>query len=52
MLKALKESPLKLPPINAIQEVKPDDRHQELVFFVEDHESFKLDDLIEASADL
>ncbi|XWS11300.1 hypothetical protein CRYUN_Cryun38cG0072100 [Craigia yunnanensis] len=51
-LKALKESPLKLPPVNAIQEVKPGDRHQELVFFVEDHESFKLDDLLEASADL
>ncbi|XWS09715.1 hypothetical protein CRYUN_Cryun39dG0013000 [Craigia yunnanensis] len=52
MLKALKESPLKLPPVNAIQEVKLEDRHQELVFFVEDHESFKLDDLLEASADL
>ncbi|XVE50771.1 hypothetical protein DITRI_Ditri01bG0189900 [Diplodiscus trichospermus] len=52
MLKALKESPPKPPPINAIREVKPGDKHQELVFFVEDHESFKLDDLLDASADL
>ncbi|XP_022717664.1 probable inactive receptor kinase At2g26730 [Durio zibethinus] len=52
MLTALKESPLKLPSVNAIEEVKPEDKHQELVFFVEDHESFTLDDLLEASADL
>ncbi|XVF03710.1 hypothetical protein REPUB_Repub05bG0017100 [Reevesia pubescens] len=51
-IKALKESPLKLPPVNVIQEVKPEDKHQELVFFVDNHESFKLDDLLEASADL
>ncbi|XVF70794.1 hypothetical protein PTKIN_Ptkin11bG0190500 [Pterospermum kingtungense] len=52
MLKALKESPLKLAPSNAIEEVKVEDKRRELVFFVEDHESFKLDDLLEASADL
>ncbi|KAE8733550.1 RNA-binding family protein isoform 1 [Hibiscus syriacus] len=52
-LKVLKESPLKLPPIDAEQEVKQEDnRQQDLVFFVEDRESFKLDDLLEASADL
>ncbi|MBA0843825.1 hypothetical protein Goarm_000980 [Gossypium armourianum] len=50
--KVLKETPLKLSPINAIQEVKQEDRNQALVFFVEDHQSFKLDDLLEASADL
>ncbi|WRX29585.1 Protein kinase domain - like 10 [Theobroma cacao] len=52
ILNALKESPLKFPPVGATEEAKPEDRHQELVFFVEDHESFKLDDLLEASADL
>ncbi|XVF77288.1 hypothetical protein PTKIN_Ptkin14bG0030800 [Pterospermum kingtungense] len=46
--KALKESP-----VNGTQQVKPGvDKHQELVFFVEDRERFKLDDLLEASADL
>ncbi|KAK8481125.1 hypothetical protein V6N13_031671 [Hibiscus sabdariffa] len=51
-LKVLKESPLKLPPMDAEQEVKQEDRQQDIVFFVEDCESFKLDDLLEASADL
>ncbi|PPD79084.1 hypothetical protein GOBAR_DD23995 [Gossypium barbadense] len=49
---AIKESPLKHVPVNAIQELKPEGRHQELVFFVEDHERFKLDDLLDASANL
>ncbi|KAK8651758.1 hypothetical protein V6N13_141342 [Hibiscus sabdariffa] len=48
----LKESPLKLPPVDAQQEVEQEDRQQDLVFFVEDRESFKLDDLLDASADL
>ncbi|GMI85229.1 REDUCED IN LATERAL GROWTH1 [Hibiscus trionum] len=52
VLKVLKESPLKLTPIDAEQEVKQEDRQQDLVFFVEDRESFKLDDLLDASADL
>ncbi|OMP04271.1 hypothetical protein COLO4_09779 [Corchorus olitorius] len=51
ILKALKESPLKLPSINPAEEVKPEDK-QELVFFVEEHESFKLEDLLDASADI
>ncbi|MBA0733816.1 hypothetical protein Gogos_017791, partial [Gossypium gossypioides] len=50
--RAIKESPLKHVPVNAIQELKPEGRHQELVFFVEDHERFKLDDLLDASANL
>ncbi|GMJ11540.1 REDUCED IN LATERAL GROWTH1 [Hibiscus trionum] len=51
-LKVLKESPVELPPMDAEQEVKQEDRQQDIVFFVEDCESFKLDDLLEASADL
>lgn len=49
--KGLKQAALKVSPSVAIQEVKQEDRNQELVFFV-DHQSFKLDDLLEASADL
>ncbi|KAE8734928.1 RNA-binding family protein isoform 1 [Hibiscus syriacus] len=47
---ALKESPRKLAPADAIREVRPEGGHQQLVFFAEDHETFKLDDLLAASA--
>lgn len=52
MPRAIKESPLKHVPDNAIGELKPEGIHQELVFFVEDHERFKPDDLLDASANL
>lgn len=53
-LRALRESPLKdLPPKPAIQESRQDEEGRaELVFFVEEKEAFKMDDLLEAGADL
>ncbi|KAH7544473.1 hypothetical protein JRO89_XS15G0172100 [Xanthoceras sorbifolium] len=59
ILKALEEdSPSKtLPPVVVIEEeegmMKPEKiRQSELVFFVDEHERFKLEDLLEATADL
>ncbi|XP_030541484.1 putative inactive receptor-like protein kinase At1g64210 [Rhodamnia argentea] len=53
ILKALSTSPLKvLTPNPLIEEIKPEEGRSELVFFVEEHEAFKLDDLLEAAADL
>lgn len=53
ILKALSTSPLEvLPPKLPIEEIKPEEGRSELVFFVEEHEAFKLDDLLEAAADL
>ncbi|KAK8527142.1 hypothetical protein V6N12_054367 [Hibiscus sabdariffa] len=49
---ALKEPPRKLTPVNAVRELSPEGRHQQLVFFAEDNGTFKLDDLLDASADL
>ncbi|CAN6694823.1 unnamed protein product [Malus baccata var. baccata] len=52
ILKSLRDSPLKMPPPNVQEGEKPVENHLELVFFVEEHESFKLEDLLEATADL
>ncbi|KAL2466928.1 Inactive leucine-rich repeat receptor-like serine/threonine-protein kinase [Abeliophyllum distichum] len=51
-LKAVAQSPSKSPPIKVMDEAKPEERHSELVFFVEKEEWFKLEDLLEAAADL
>ncbi|KAI6687606.1 hypothetical protein NL676_024434 [Syzygium grande] len=53
ILKALGTSPLKVLPLKLpIEEIKPEEGQSELVFFVEEHEAFKLDDLLEAVAEL
>jgi Leucine-rich repeat (LRR) protein len=52
ILKNLQDSPLKTPPAKAREEVKPVERHSELVFLVEEHERFELEELLEATADL
>nr|POE76850.1 putative inactive receptor kinase [Quercus suber] len=52
ILKKVRDSPLKTPPVKAREEVKPVERHSGLVFFVEEHERFILEDLFEATADL
>ncbi|KAB2615541.1 leucine-rich repeat receptor-like protein kinase [Pyrus ussuriensis x Pyrus communis] len=52
ILKSLRNSPLKMPPPNVQEGEKPLENRSELVFFVEEHESFKLEDLLEATADL
>ncbi|KAM1696225.1 hypothetical protein ACFXTN_027780 [Malus domestica] len=52
ILKLLRDSPLKMPPPNVQEGEKPVENHLEVVFFVEEHESFKLEDLLEATADL
>ncbi|XP_024033657.1 probable inactive receptor kinase At3g08680 [Citrus clementina] len=53
ILKALQDSPSKSPPrVMDIEEVRPEVRRSELVFFVNENEKFKLDDLLEATADL
>ncbi|KAK2639912.1 hypothetical protein Ddye_027707 [Dipteronia dyeriana] len=52
----IQESPSKMPPppVMVIEEMmlKPEERQSELVFFVEECERFKLEDLLEATADL
>ncbi|XP_044466691.1 probably inactive receptor-like protein kinase At5g41680 [Mangifera indica] len=52
ILKALKDSPSRTPPVMFTEEVKPEEKRSELVFFVEENEKFKLEDLLEATADL
>ncbi|KAL2473096.1 putative inactive receptor-like protein kinase [Forsythia ovata] len=52
ILKALANTPSKTPPIKAADEVQPQQRRTELVFFVEPEERFKLEDLLEATAGL
>ncbi|XP_059664162.1 probable inactive receptor kinase At2g26730 [Cornus florida] len=52
ILKSLAYSPAKTPPPKDVEEVQPEDRRSELVFFVEEKERFKLEDLLEAAADL
>lgn len=52
ILKALRNSSSKTPLTKAPKEVKPEKRLSELVFFVEEQERFKLEDLLEATADL
>ncbi|KDP39234.1 hypothetical protein JCGZ_00991 [Jatropha curcas] len=54
ILKSLAHSPQENnPPPALIEEVlKPEEGRSELVFFVEEEETFKLDDLFEATADL
>ncbi|XP_031253369.1 probable leucine-rich repeat receptor-like protein kinase At5g05160 [Pistacia vera] len=52
ILKALQASPPRTPPVMFTEEVKLEERCSELVFFVEEHERFKLEDLLEATADL
>ncbi|KAL2456496.1 Uncharacterized protein Adt_46771 [Abeliophyllum distichum] len=49
---ALANAPSKTPPIKAADEVQPQERRIELVFFVEPEERFKLEDLLEATAGL
>ncbi|KAK7815240.1 putative inactive receptor-like protein kinase [Quercus suber] len=44
ILKKVRDSPLKTPPVKAREEVKPVERHSGLVFFVEEHERFILED--------
>lgn len=53
----LKPSPLqddlgKTSPGNSAEEVKQEEKKTELVFFVEEHETFKLEELLEATANL
>ncbi|CAK9163865.1 unnamed protein product [Ilex paraguariensis] len=52
ILKALAHSPLKSPPTKTTDEVKPEERCSDLVFFVGEEERFKKEDLLEAAADL
>ncbi|OWM85832.1 hypothetical protein CDL15_Pgr012082 [Punica granatum] len=54
ILKALRDSPVEvLPTKPPIQETKPEEeRRAELVFFVEEQAAFKMNDLLEAGADL
>ncbi|CAL5390328.1 unnamed protein product [Camellia sinensis] len=56
ILRSLAQSPAKTspppPPANDVEEVKPDERQSELVFFVGEEERFKMEDLLEAEADL
>ena len=52
ILKSLLDSPSKTPQVKTIEEVKPETGLSELVFFVGEEERFKLDDLLEATADL
>lgn len=52
ILKSLQDSPSKTPQVKTTEEVKPESRLSELVFFVEEEERFKLEDLLEATADL
>lgn len=52
VLKALQDSPSKTPPLVDIEEVMPEEKRSELVFFVDEHEKFKITDLLEATADL
>lgn len=54
ILKALAHSPLKASSVNAAQDVKPEEKTPppDLMFFVEEEERFRLEDLLEAGADL
>lgn len=53
ILKAIQDSPSQSTPrVMDIEEVRPEVRRSELVFFVNENERFKLDDLLEATADL
>ncbi|KAJ8766557.1 hypothetical protein K2173_023804 [Erythroxylum novogranatense] len=52
ILRTLAYSPQKTPFREPKQEVEPQEDCSELVFFVDEHERFKLDDLLEATADL
>ncbi|PON94113.1 Tyrosine-protein kinase [Trema orientale] len=52
ILKSLQDSPSKTPQDKTVEEVKPEKRLSELVFFVEEEERFKLEDLLDATADL
>ncbi|KAI3456843.1 hypothetical protein Pfo_013506 [Paulownia fortunei] len=54
ILKELAQSPPNSSPIKAVEEViiKPEERRSELMFFVEQEEWFKLEDLLEGVADL
>ncbi|KAK9269534.1 hypothetical protein L1049_001310 [Liquidambar formosana] len=52
ILRALSQSPQKIPTPKTIEVVKPDERQSELVFFVEENERFKLEDLLDSAADL
>ncbi|XP_016648272.1 PREDICTED: probable inactive receptor kinase At4g23740 [Prunus mume] len=52
IMKSLRDSPHKMPLPTIQEEEKPEENRSELVFFVEEHESFKLEDLLEATADL
>ncbi|KAM1100766.1 hypothetical protein ACFX15_006944 [Malus domestica] len=52
ILKSLRDSPQNMPPPKVQEGEKPVENRSELVFFVEEHESFKLEDLLEATADL
>ncbi|XP_027062408.1 probable inactive receptor kinase At3g08680 [Coffea arabica] len=49
---ALSLSPPKSPHVEIVVEEKAEERHSELVFFIEKHERFGLEELLEASADL
>ncbi|XP_052206861.1 probably inactive receptor-like protein kinase At5g41680 [Diospyros lotus] len=52
VLRSLAMSPAKSPPPKDFEEVKPDPRNTELVFFVNEEERFTMEDLLEAAADL
>ncbi|KAL2552616.1 putative inactive receptor kinase [Forsythia ovata] len=52
ILKALANTPSKIPPIKAANEVQPQERRTELMFFVEPNKRFKLEYLLEATAGL
>ncbi|KAK4851352.1 hypothetical protein QYF36_014398 [Acer negundo] len=56
ILNALQESTSKTPPppvmVTEEMMLKPEEMQSELVFFIEEHERFKLEDLLEATADL
>lgn len=52
ILEFLAHSPSNIPPTKAIDEPKLEEVRSELVFFVEEEEKFKMEDLLEATADL
>ncbi|KAM7492761.1 hypothetical protein LguiA_035682 [Lonicera macranthoides] len=52
ILESLAHSPSNIPPSKAVNEPKLEEVRSELVFFVKEEEKFKMEDLLEATADL
>ncbi|GKV38692.1 hypothetical protein SLEP1_g46577 [Rubroshorea leprosula] len=52
ILKISQDSPQKMPPTKDVEEVKAEESQSDLVFFVENDQRFRPEDLLEAAADL